>query len=254
MNISGQHVIVTGAASGMGATTAKHLASLGAKITLLDHNAEGVEQMATEIGGLGFACDVSNADNVESILAEAKDKQGTPRACINCAGIAPAQRVVGRDGVMPLDNFAKVINVNLVGSFNVLRIAASQMMADEAIDADGQRGVIINTASVAAFEGQIGQSAYSASKGGIVAMTLPLAREFAKFGIRVMTIAPGIIGTPMLLNMPQPVQDSLAASIPFPSRMGKPEEYAGLVEHIINNDILNGSVIRLDGAIRMQPK
>ena len=191
--------------------------------------------------------------SVEAGFAEAKAKHGAARILVNCAGIAPAARIVGKNGAMPLADFERVIKVNLIGSFNTLRVAAVDMQALDALD-DGERGIIISTASVAAFEGQIGQAAYAASKGGIVSLALPAAREFARFGIRVNTIAPGLFGTPLLLNMPQDIQDSLAASVPFPSRFGLPEEYARLAIHMIENTMINGEVVRLDGAIRMQPK
>jgi NAD(P)-dependent dehydrogenase (short-subunit alcohol dehydrogenase family) len=190
---------------------------------------------------------------MESAVARISGELGVARLLVNCAGIAPAARIVGRDGPMDLDAFRKVIEVNLIGTFNSMRCAAAAMMALDPVTESGERGVIVSTASVAAFEGQIGQAAYSASKGGVVGLTLPAAREFSKFGIRVVTIAPGLIGTPMLLGMPREVQDSLAASVPFPKRFGDPEEYARLVEHIATNEMLNGEVIRLDGAIRMQP-
>jgi NAD(P)-dependent dehydrogenase (short-subunit alcohol dehydrogenase family) len=198
-------------------------------------------------------CDVADAASMESAVARISGELGVARLLVNCAGIAPAARIVGRDGPMDLDAFRKVIEVNLIGTFNSMRCAAAAMMALDPVTESGERGVIVSTASVAAFEGQIGQAAYSASKGGVVGLTLPAAREFSKFGIRVVTIAPGLIGTPMLLGMPREVQDSLAASVPFPKRFGDPEEYARLVEHIATNEMLNGEVIRLDGAIRMQP-
>lgn len=251
MEIKGQTAIISGGASGMGAATARHLAAQGAKVVVLDMNHEAAEAVANEISGLAIACDVTNAEAVEAAVATANEKFGPVRISVSCAGVAPAKRIVGRNGAMPLEDFSKVININLVGTFNLMRVAAETMIAADPLNDDGERGVIINTASVAAFEGQIGQAAYSASKGGVVGMTLPAAREFAKFGVRVVTIAPGIIGTPMLLNMPQEVQDSLSASVPFPKRMGKPEEFAGLVEHIASNVMLNGCVVRLDGAIRM---
>jgi NAD(P)-dependent dehydrogenase (short-subunit alcohol dehydrogenase family) len=210
-------------------------------------------KVAKEIGGIAIRCDVSNAADGEKAVAAARDKHGAARVLINCAGIAPAARIVGKEGPLALDAFARVINVNLIGSFNMMRLAAADMAKLEPL-ADGERGVIISTASIAAFEGQIGQAAYAASKGGVAALTLPAAREFARSGVRVMTIAPGIFGTPMLLGMPQAVQDSLAAQVPFPSRLGTAEEYAKLVMHILDNVMLNGEVIRLDGAIRMGAK
>jgi NAD(P)-dependent dehydrogenase (short-subunit alcohol dehydrogenase family) len=253
MNVNGHAAIVTGGGSGLGAGTAKMLAAAGAKVALLDVNMEGAEKVAKEIGGIAIKCDVSNAADGEKAVAAAREKHGAARVLINCAGIAPAARIVGKEGPLALDAFARVINVNLIGSFNMIRLAAADMAKLEPL-ADGERGVIISTASVAAFEGQIGQAAYSASKGGVAALTLPAAREFARSGVRVMTIAPGIFGTPMLLGMPQAVQDSLAAQVPFPSRLGTAEEYAKLVMHILDNVMLNGEVIRLDGAIRMGAK
>jgi NAD(P)-dependent dehydrogenase (short-subunit alcohol dehydrogenase family) len=254
MDINGHAAIVTGAASGMGASTARYLASKGAKVACLDMNEEGAASVAAEIGGIGLGCDVSDPDSAEAAVTRAREAHGVARFCVNCAGIAPAGRMVGREGPLPLEDFQRVINVNLVGSFNLMRLAAADLTALEPVNDTGERGVIVNTASVAAFEGQVGQCAYSASKGGIVALTLPAARELARFGVRVVTIAPGLMETPMLLGFDQTVQDSLAAQVPFPSRFGKPEEYAELVGHIIANAMLNGEVIRLDGAIRMQPR
>lgn len=253
MNIAGLSAIVTGGGSGMGAATARHLATLGAKVTVLDVNKDAVEQTAREIGGLGLVCDVTDSESAERAFDAARAAHGPARIAINCAGVAPAQRIVGRDGAMPLDSFRKVIEVNLIGSFNILRLAAADMAKLDLLES-GERGVIINTASVAAYEGQIGQAAYAASKGGIVALTICAARDLARSAVRVMTIAPGLIGTPMLLGMPQEVQDSLAATVPFPKRFGRPDEYARLVQHILENEMLNGDVIRLDGAIRMAPQ
>ncbi|AIB15074.1 3-hydroxyacyl-CoA dehydrogenase (plasmid) [Azospirillum baldaniorum] len=253
MQINGQAAIVTGGASGMGAETARHLAKLGAKVTVLDMNEAAVKQVAEEIGGLGLLCDVSSAESAEKAVAEARAAHGPARIAVNCAGVAPAKRIVGRDGPMALDDFRKVIEVNLIGTFNMLRLAAADMGTLDPLES-GERGVIVNTASVAAYEGQIGQAAYASSKGGIVALTICAARDLARSGVRVMTIAPGLIGTPMLLNMPQEVQDSLAATVPFPKRFGQPSEYARLVQHILENEMLNGEVIRLDGAIRMAPQ
>ncbi len=253
MQIKGQTAIVTGASSGMGAATARHLASCGASVALLDINAEALAPVAAETGGLAIPCDVADAGAMESAVARVAETLGAARILVNCAGIAPAKRIVGRDGPMLLDDYRRVIEVNLIGTFNAMRCAAAAMMPLQPVTGSGERGVIVCTASVAAYEGQIGQSAYASSKGGIVALTLPAAREFSKFGIRVMTIAPGLIGTPMLMGMPQEVQDSLAASVPFPKRFGEPGEFARLVEHIVGNEMLNGDVIRLDGAIRMQP-
>ncbi len=253
MELRGQAAIVTGGGSGLGAATARALAKMGAKVAVLDINEENAKKVAAEIGGVAVKCDVADAKSGEEAVAKARAAHGAARVLINCAGIGIGMRIVGREGPHPLDQFSRVINVNLIGSFNLMRLAAADMSALAALE-DGERGIIISTASVAAYEGQIGQAAYSASKGGIVALTLPAAREFARSGIRVNAIAPGLFATPLLLGMPQPVQESLAASVPFPTRFGKPEEYAGLVLHIIDNAMINGEVIRLDGAIRMQPK
>jgi len=253
MKLAGHSALVTGGASGLGAATARALARAGAKVAVLDVNADAAAAIAKEIGGLAVKCDVADAKSAEAAVAEAKAAHGAARVLINCAGIGPAQRIVGRDGPMPLDAFKRVIDVNLIGSFNLMRLAAAGMTALPALE-DGERGVIVSTASVAAYEGQIGQAAYSASKGGIVALTLPAAREFARSGIRVNTIAPGLFATPLLASLPQAVQDSLGQSVPFPARLGKPDEYAALVLHIIENAMINGEVIRLDGALRMAPK
>jgi NAD(P)-dependent dehydrogenase (short-subunit alcohol dehydrogenase family) len=253
MDINGLPAIVTGAASGLGEGTARALAAAGAKVTLLDLNQEALDGVAGEIGGLAVACDVTDAGAMEAAVATARDAHGPCAVAVSCAGIAPAAKIVGKEGPMALDAFAKVINVNLIGTFNLMRCAAADMQSREPND-DGERGVIVNTASVAAYEGQIGQAAYAASKGGVVALTLPAAREFAKTGIRVNAIAPGLFGTPMLLGMPQNVQDSLAATLPFPSRFGTPKEYAGLVLHMVANPILNGETVRLDSALRMAPR
>lgn len=254
MNIDGKAALVTGAGSGLGAATARLLVERGARVALLDRDLDAARAEAQRIGGLALACDVSDASQAEQAVAAARAEHGDAAILVNCAGIAPAMRVVGRDGPMPLDAFDQVIQVNLVGSFNMLRLAAAGMSGMTPEGDDGERGVIINTASVSAFEGQIGQAAYSASKAGVAGMTLPIARELARFGVRVMTIAPGLMGTPMLHGMPEEVQQSLGAQVPFPARLGRPEEYAALVAHIIDNPMLNGEVIRLDGAIRMQPK
>src|SRR5882762_8074796 len=253
MNPQGQAAMVTGGGSGLGAATAIRLAARGARVALLDVNLDAAKAVAAACGGLAIACDVGDADAMAAALAQARAAHGPARMLINCAGIGPARRIVGRDGAMPLADFARVIQVNLIGTFNALRLAAADMQSLDPLE-DGERGVIVSTASVAAYEGQIGQAAYAASKGGIVALTLPAAREFSRSGIRVNAVAPGLFATPLLLGMPQPVQDSLAQSVPFPSRFGKPEEYAALVLHIIDNAMINGEVIRLDGALRMQPK
>lgn len=251
-NLKNISAIVTGGASGMGAETARVLAEKGAKVAVFDLNREAAETFAKEIGGIAIVCDVADAKSAEAAVIAAREAHGPARICVNCAGIAPAKRIVGRDGVMPLEDFTRVININLIGTFNMLRLVAAGMTTLDAIQSTGERGVIINTASIAAYEGQIGQAAYSASKGGIVSMTLPAARELARFGIRVMTIAPGIMATPMMAAMPQDLQDKLASMIPFPQRLGNAGEFAKLALHIIQNEYLNGEVIRLDAAMRMQ--
>jgi len=254
MDLNGVTALVTGAGSGMGAATAKALADRGARVAVVDLNLESAQQTADSIKGLALAADVSSSESVEAALQQVVDELGAPRVVVSCAGIAAASRIVGREGPHELDLYQRVINVNLVGTFNVLRLTAERMSLLEPVSKSGARGVIVNTASVAAYDGQIGQAAYSSSKGGVVALTLPAARELARFGIRVMTVAPGLIGTPMLLDMPDEVQQSLAGQVPFPQRFGTPEEYADLVLHIVDNEMLNGEVIRLDGAIRLQPK
>ncbi len=253
MQLKDQAAIVTGGASGLGAATARKLAAQGAKVAVFDLNAKLAETVAAEIKGVAVACDVSDAASAEAAIAAAAKAHGPARVLVNCAGIGVAKRVVGRDGPMALADFDKVIKVNLIGTFNMLRLAAAGMSKLEP-QASGERGVIINTASVAAYDGQIGQSAYSASKGGIVGMTLPIARELAQFGVRVLTIAPGLFLTPLLANLPQEAQDSLAASIPFPHRLGSPDEFASLALHMVENSYLNGEVVRLDGSLRMAPK
>ena len=254
MQIQGQVFVITGGASGLGAATARRLVAQGGKVVLADVNAVAGAALAAELGAA--ACfvltDVCDEDSARQAFAAAT-AMGTLRGLVNCAGVAPAEQVVGRDGAHKLASFTRTIHINLIGSFNMIRLAA-EIMSTTAPDADGERGVIISTASVAAFDGQLGQAAYAASKGGVVAMTLPIARELARSGIRVMTIAPGIMETPMLLGMPAEVQEALGKMVPFPSRMGKPDEYAALVEHIVGNVYLNGEVIRLDGAIRMAAK
>jgi NAD(P)-dependent dehydrogenase (short-subunit alcohol dehydrogenase family) len=253
MEIAGAAALVSGGASGLGRATAHALALAGVKVALLDIHAQAAAEAAKEIGGLALACDVTDAASVEQAVAEARRHHGPARIAVCCAGIGTGARIVGRNGPMPLDDFRRVIEVNLIGSFNLLRLAAADMTGLDPL-ADNERGLVVLTASVAAYEGQIGQAAYSASKGGIVGLTLPAARELAQFGVRVMAIAPGIFATPMLAGLPQPVQDSLGASVPFPQRLGRPEEYAGLVLEICRNPMLNGSVIRLDGALRMAPR
>ncbi|MFN7192936.1 MAG: SDR family NAD(P)-dependent oxidoreductase [Rhodospirillales bacterium] len=253
MDIKGQAAIVTGGGSGLGEGTARALAAAGAKVAVLDINHDAAARVAGEIGGLAIACDVASAASAEAAIATARSAHGAARLLVNCAGIAPAARIVGKDGPMALDAFRRTIEINLIGTFNMMRLAASDMQT-LAPNADGERGLIVMTASVAAFDGQIGQAGYAASKGGVAALTLPAAREFAKTGIRVMSIAPGLFGTPMLLGMPQALQDSLASQVPFPTRFGRPDEYAALVLHMLANPMLNGETIRLDGAIRMGPK
>lgn len=253
MDIRGQAAIVTGGASGLGAATARALAAAGAKVAVFDLNEAGALSLAKDIGGVGVACDVALADGAKAAFEKARAAHGVARVLVNCAGIGPAKRIVGRDGPMPLADFERVIKVNLIGTFNMMRLAAADMQTTEPF-ADGERGVIVSTASIAAFEGQIGQSAYASSKGGVASLTLPAAREFAQFGIRVLAIAPGIFATPMLTGLPQETQDSLGAAVPFPKRLGQPSEYAAMVLHCIHNGFLNGEVIRLDGALRMAPR
>jgi len=253
MDINGHAAVVTGGASGLGAATASALARAGAKVTCMDVNLDGARKVAAGIGGHAVACDVTDAAQAAAALAEARGRHGVARILINCAGVGPAKRIVGRDGPMPLADFERVIRINLIGTFNMMRLAAAEMQGLAPL-ADGERGVIITVASVAAFEGQIGQAAYSASKGGIAALTLPAAREFAQFGIRVMSIAPGIFRTPMLMAIPEEAQQSLAAAVPFPKSLGRPDQFAFLARHIIKNSYLNGEVIRLDGALRMAPR
>ena len=257
MDIAGKVFIVTGGASGLGEGTARLLAQEGAKVVIADLQAERGQALAAELGAASgqaifVRCDVSqDADGRAAVAAAVA--LGPLFGLVNCAGIAPAAKTVGKDGAHPLDVFTKTVTVNLIGTFNMTRLAAEAMCANTP-EPTGERGVIISTASVAAYDGQIGQAAYAASKGGVVGMTLPIARDLARNGIRVMTIAPGIFGTPMLFSMPQAVQDALAAGVPFPSRLGTPADYAKLVKHIIENDMLNGEVIRLDGAIRLAPR
>jgi NAD(P)-dependent dehydrogenase (short-subunit alcohol dehydrogenase family) len=252
MEISGKVFIVTGGASGLGEGTARMLAAKGAKVVIADMQAEKGEAIAKELGGAFVKCDVSQEADGQAVVATAVS-MGKLMGLVNCAGIAPAEKTIGKNGSHSLAVFSKTITVNLVGSFNMIRLAAEAMAKNEP-ESTGERGAIISTASVAAYDGQMGQAAYSASKGGVVGMTLPIARDLARSGIRNMTIAPGIFGTPMMFGMPKEVQDSLAAAVPFPSRLGTPQDYAKLALHIFENDMLNGEVIRLDGAIRLAPR
>lgn len=252
MEIKNKVFIVTGGASGLGAGTARMLVAEGAKVVLADVQDEAGEKLAQELGQTYVHCDVTQEADGQAVIAAAL-KAGPLFGLVNCAGVAPASRTVGKNGPHALDLFQKVVMINLVGTFNMSRLAAAAM-SDNTPESTGERGVLINTASVAAYDGQIGQAAYAASKAGVVGMTLPIARDLSKTGIRCVTVAPGIFGTPMIFGMPQEVQDSLAASIPFPARLGRPEDYAKLVNSIITNEMLNGETIRLDGAIRMGPK
>lgn len=255
MDIAGKVFIVTGGASGLGEGTARMLAAEGATVVIADLQSDKGEALATELGGgsVFVRCDVSQEADGRAVVDKAVSL-GALMGLVNCAGIAPAAKTVGKDGAHDLAIFTKVVTVNLVGSFNMIRLAAEAMSRNAPDPTTGERGVLISTASVAAFDGQIGQAAYSASKGGVVGMTLPIARDLARNGIRNMTIAPGIFGTPMLFSMPQEVQDALAAGVPFPSRLGTPADYAKLVQQIVTNEMLNGEVIRLDGAIRLAPR
>ncbi len=253
MQIRGSAALVTGGASGLGAATARLLTREGAKVAVLDRNADAGESLAVEIGGVFCSCDVTEPASVGAAIAKAAVAHGPARILVNCAGIGGAARIVGRDGPMALDAFERVVRVNLIGTFNVMRLAAAAM-TDLAETDTGERGVIVSAASVAAYDGQIGQAAYAASKGGIVSLTLPAAREFARFGIRVLAIAPGLFRTPLLEELPAETQAALGASIPFPARLGEPDEFAALVAAMITNPYLNGEVVRLDGALRMAPK
>ena len=254
MDIQGQAAIVTGGGSGLGEAVARELARLGAKVTVLDVNEVGAQRVAADIAGLGLKCDITDEASVTAALDAAEAAHGPARIVMNIAGIGTAKRVIQRDGSpAPLADFERVVRVNLIGTYNVTRLAAARIAKTEAL-ADGERGVVVNTASVAAFDGQVGQQAYSASKGGVVGMTLPMARDLAQFGIRCCTIAPGLFATPLMKELPEEVQQSLAGSIPFPKRLGKPEEFAALAAHIVANTHLNGEVIRLDGALRMAPR
>ena len=254
MNIRDQAALVTGGASGLGEATARELARLGAKVAVLDVNGALAGKVAADIGGVACECDITNAHSVSAALAKASDAHGPARVLMNIAGIGSAKRIVGKDGnAAPLEDFVRVVNVNLIGAYNVSRLFAAACAKLDPLEG-GERGVMLFTASVAAFDGQVGQQAYSASKGGLVGMTLPMARDLAQHGIRVCTIAPGLFATPLMKQLPEPVQASLAASIPFPKRLGKPEEFAELAAHVVANGHLNGEVIRLDGALRMAPR
>ncbi|MCA0941231.1 SDR family NAD(P)-dependent oxidoreductase [Salipiger pacificus] len=254
MNINGTIALVTGAGSGLGEATARRLAAAGAKVAVLDLSPVAAQRVAGEIGGLAVAVDVSDAAAVEAAFTEVSEKLGTPRIAVNCAGIGTATRILPRDGALPIEAFERTLKINLLGSYIVLSHAARAMSALDPLDADGARGIILNTASVAYQDGQIGQAAYAASKGGIASLTLPAARELARFGIRVMTIAPGLFETAMSAGLPPEARAALEAGLPFPSRMGKPDEFALLVQQIIENPLLNGEVIRLDSAVRLAPK
>ncbi len=251
MKIDSMAAIVTGGGSGLGAAAARELASAGARVALLDIDETAARAEAEAIGGVGLACDVGDAASAETAVAAAREAHGPCRILVSCAGIAPAGRIVGRDGPMPLADFERAVRVNLIGTFNLMRLAAADMVGAEPLE-DGERGVIISTASIAAFEGQMGQAGYAASKAGVVGLTLPAARELSRKGVRVLAIAPGLMETPMLLNLPQEVQDDLADQPLFPKRLGRPEEYARLVRHMVENVQLNGECVRLDGAMRMQ--
>jgi NAD(P)-dependent dehydrogenase (short-subunit alcohol dehydrogenase family) len=253
MDPEGHAAVVTGGGSGLGAETAAQLAQAGAKVAVLDVNLDGARQVADRIGGIAVRCDVADADSAVAAVKEARERHGAARILINCAGVGTPKRIVGRDGPMPLPEFERVIRINLIGSFNMMRLVAAEASKLDPLPGD-ERGVIISVASVAAFEGQIGQAAYASSKGGIAALTMPASREFAQFGVRVLAIAPGIFATPMLAALPQEAQDSLGASVPYPKRLGQPSEFAALVLHCVTNQYLNGEVIRLDGALRMAPR
>ena len=255
MQISDRVVLVTGAGSGLGAAVARMVVEGGGKAVILDVNAAAGQAMAESLGPSARCqrCDVTSDAEGRAAIAAARSAFGRIDALVNCAGVAPGEKIVGREGAHDLDRFARAISINLIGTFNMLRLAAEAMAGQDPAP-NGERGVIVNTASIAAFDGQIGQAAYAASKGGVAALTLPAARELARHGIRVVTIAPGIFATPMMAGLPAEVQDSLGASVPFPSRLGDPAEYAALVRHVFENPMLNGEVIRLDGALRMAPK
>ena len=253
MNVNGVAAVVTGGASGLGEASGRALAAAGARVALLDVNTDGAEAVAKDIDGIGLHCDVTDPDGAQTALSKAAEAHGPAQILINCAGIGRADRIVGRDGPMDLEKYASVIQINLIGTFNMLRLAAAEMSKLDPQES-GERGVIINTSSVAAWDGQVGQAAYSSSKGAIASLTLPAARELARYGIRVLAIAPGLFATPMMFQLPEDVQESLGKSVPFPQRLGRPDEYANLVMHMIDNEMLNGEVVRLDGALRMAPR
>jgi len=250
MDANGLGAIVTGGGSGLGEATSRALAAAGAKVAVFDMAEDAANRVASDIGGVACVCNVADGDSTEAAIAKARDAHGPARIVVQCAGVAPPIKIVGKKGPHPLDAYANVVGVNLIGTFNVMRLAAADMQEADALDG-GERGVIINTASIAAYEGQVGQAAYASSKAGVVGLTIPAAREFSKTGIRVMCVAPGIFKTPMMAGLPQEVQDSLGASVPFPSRLGDPDEYAKLVMHIVDNAYLNGFTIRVDGMLRM---
>ena len=253
MQISGQSALVAGGGSGIGAATARHLASCGAKVAVLDVNAEGARAVAAEIGGIACACDISDALSTETAIAAARAAHGPARVLVNCAGILSPGRILGKDGPLDLGAFRRVIEVNLVGAFNLLRLAAADMAQLTPL-ADNERGIVINVSSIAAYEGQIGQIAYATSKAGLAGMTLPAARDLARHGIRVLSIAPGLVETPMMAGLPDEARAALAQSIPFPSRLAEPQEIARLAQHLIENVMMNGEVVRIDGALRMPPR
>jgi len=253
MDVQGQAALVTGGGSGLGAATCEALAEAGAKVAVLDRHEAAAQSVARRTDGLGLACDVSDAASAEAAVARAREAHGPARLLVNCAGIGNAGRIVGREGPLALAAFEQVVQVNLIGTFNLLRLAAAEMSGLDPLE-DGERGVIVNTASIAAYEGQVGQAAYAASKAGVIGLTLPAARELARVGVRVVTIAPGLVETPMLKGLPEEVRQGLADSVPFPTRLGQPNEFASLVLHVAANRFLNGATIRLDGALRMAPR
>ena len=253
MEIRGHAAIVTGGGSGLGGATARMLAGAGAKVAIFDVNQQAAAEVAADIKGLAVPCDVADSASMEAAFAKATAAHGPARILINCAGIGTAKRIVGKEGPMPLGDYERIIRVNLIGTFNAMRLAAAAMSTLDPLT-DGERGVIVSTASVAAFEGQIGQAAYASSKGGVVSLVMPAAREFAQFGVRVNAIAPGIFLTPMLMGLTPQAQESLAASLPFPKKLGEPAQFAALVRHLIENSYINGEVIRIDAALRMAPR